>query len=212
MRRLALLLLVLLGACGGGDQPQEAAEPRESRARVVRSGFSIHDKQVGTGAIVRVDGDEARQKIGLRVTFFADGERLGAERDTLPFCPPRTECGWGQTLFGSNLHKSWASIDRVEVEISDNGSATSDETELGELDVTADDERVVVTPGGEEGTVYLVAFDNEVPRSGYSFFTQDGERGKLRYSQRIFPRRDGSDVKACFYPGPIPERVGGPAD
>ena len=210
MRRLALVLLVVLGACAN-DQTNQTPAPRESRARIVRSGFSVHDMQIGVAATVRVDGDETLRRIGIRATFIADGKRLGTRRDTLAFCPPRTECGWGQSLFGENLHDDWASVDRVDVRIGARGTGGEDGN-VGELDIETTDARVVVTPSGEQGTVYLVAFDDHVPRGGYSFFTQDGETNELRYTQRIFPRDEGTKVKGYFYPGPIPERVGGPVD
>jgi hypothetical protein len=78
--------------------------------------------------------------------------------------------------------------------------------------VDADAKRVIVTPAGDEGAVYLVAFDGHTPRGGYSFFTRRGERDELRYTQRIFARASGDEVRAFLYPGAVPARVHGPAD
>ena len=194
-----LLLVVSSAACGGGPDEAEGA-------RVARSAFSVHDEQIGVGAIVRVDDDTGRRDIGLSFAFYAGGRRLATERDMLPFCPARTDCPWGRALFGEHLGPGWRSVDRVRVTVTDRGHATDDDLRISELDADAGASAVRVDRIGVEGTAYVIASREGVPRSGYSFLTDDGERTPLRFTQRIFPRARGDDIHAYLYPGSVPDR------
>jgi hypothetical protein len=199
---IAMCVVLLASACGTASPP---------RARVDRSGFAVRGEHLGTGAVVRVDGDRALKEIALRVSFFAGGDRLGAERDTLPFCPPTRDCPWGQLLFGERLGPNWRSVDRVEVEIVGDGG-TGSTPGIESLETRSGRTTTSVTRNGTQGTAYLLAFRGDRPVLGYSFFAQADVRDPLRYSQQLFPRRSGDRVRAFLYPGAIPRSVGGTTD
>lgn len=220
---VAIALTIVLTSCGRGPTtspaqgndatpvPRVTETTEPTRVDVVRSGFTIHRDQVGVGAVVRVYGSSARREIDLDIAYYASGRRLGSEEDTLPFCPPQTECFWGQTFVGDTLGSEWRSIDDVRVSIRDGGTADGD-VEIEELSLTSDDDSIVVRPVGAEGTVYVVVVEGRTPRFGQSFYTPDGDRREITYPRRSFPPAPVEAFKAFFYPGPVPGSVYGPVD
>jgi hypothetical protein len=212
-RSVALTFVTLaIAACGTDGAAPGPSVPPASAAYVVRSGFSIRDEQIGTGALVRVRGQRAVREIRLRVSMFANGRRVTVERAELPYCPPSTDCLWAEALFGEHLGRNWRDVDRVRVEVVGDGGRMTGSHEVGRLDLEEQEAHVTVTPEGEEGTAYLVALRDSAPAFGVSFFVGDGDRRPLRYSQTLFPRRQGDRVVAVFYPGPVPPSVHGPQD
>jgi hypothetical protein len=196
----AVALLASCLSCGRTPEP-----PGE--ATVVRTGFSIRDDRIGIGAIVRVDGQETLRDIVLDVRFRIGDDVVGAERDTLPYCPPATDCPWGQLIFGDRVTKEWWSIDDVDVRVVGSESVAGPHARtVEEVPTVVRDGAVEVTPDGRAGTAYTIAFDGDVPVAGYSFFTTLGERDRLTYSSRIFPRLDGDRVETVLYVGDAPDR------
>jgi hypothetical protein len=198
-RLLGVLILASCLSCG--RTPDVAGD-----ATVVRDGFSIRDDRIGIGAIVRVDGEQAFRGIVLGVRFRIGDEVVGAERDTLPYCPPATDCPWGQLIFGGRVTKAWRSIDNVDVRVVASGRVVPSAPTIGELPTTVRNGSVEVRPDGRAGTAYAIAFDGKLPVAGYSFFTTRGERDRLTYSSGIFPRLDRDRMKTVLYLGAVPDR------
>lgn len=194
MRRLAALALLAAASCTSSTE-----------AAVVRSGFSVRDGLVGTGAIVR--SERPVRDIELRVSFYRDGKELRTERDRIPFCPRSTDCTWGQQTFADTLGE----VDRIEVAVT-GAKPVASTPALRVLRTRTTGRDTIVSPNGIEGTVYLVAFDAGVPKLGRSFFVRTGERNPLHFSRTLFPRGQGDRVGAFLYPGPVPGRVRGPVD
>jgi hypothetical protein len=163
------------------------------------------------GAIVRVRGNRTIRDIELSIAFTADGEKVTVEPDTLPFCPPSTDCYWGQGFYPDEEDPDPRTIDRIEVAVSRDGGSRPEAGEVIELE-TETRNGVSVTPRKQEGTVYLVAIRDRVPVFGVSFFTGRDDTRPLHYAEPLFALRDGDDVRAFFYPGPVPESVYGPTD
>lgn len=204
MRSAAVaLVLVVLGGCSTAERPEPVV-------RVARSAFFVGTEQVGTAAVLRVDGSRTVTDIELSITFFAADRELGRETDRLPFCPPSTDCPWGQRLYGEHLGRRWRDIDRVTVEVTGHGAKTRRELGVEELSTRVTDEVAIVRPAGVEGTAYLLAYDGDTPRTGVSFFIAEGDRHALWYSRRLFERPAGGEVRAYLYPGRTPASVRGP--
>ena len=195
MRRLAALAVLVAASC---------ASPSGGTV-VVRSDFTARAGLVGAGAIVR--SQRPVVDVELSVSFYRDGKRVRVERDRIPFCPRSTDCPWAQ----QTLDESLGEIDRIEVLVTGAKPVASTPT-VHVLRVRTTGRGTTVMPAGIEGTVYLVAFDSQVPTLGRSFFVRDGERDPLHFSEMLFPRRREERVVAYLYPGPVPARVGGPAD
>lgn len=212
MRNLGLittLVALALTACASDTPTPTPASA--SGAYVVRSGFSVRGDRIGMGAIVRVRGNRPVQKIDLDIAFIAGGRRLTMEPDTLPYCPPLTDCRWGQGFFAGGNIPSPRSIDRIEVTVARDGGIHPGPAEVIELD-TDISRNVTVKPRRRDGTAYLVAIRDKVPVFGLSFFTRRDEARPLHYGTKLFPRRDGDEIRAFFYPGPVPASVHGPVD
>lgn len=199
-------MALLLSGCGV-NEPRSTPIPRtRTEAYVAGSGFSIRQGRVGVAALVRVRGDRAVRAIDLRISLFAQGRRIAEQQDTLPYCPPSTDCWWGQGFFDRR------SVDRIRVEVVSTGSTTEATPEVVELPVVIEDDDVVVTLGGEEGTAYLVALRGRRPFFGISFYVRRGESDQLRYGKDEFPTASRHRVIGVLYPGPVPPAVSGPAD
>ena len=194
-RAAAALAFVAMLSCGSSPEPS---------AEVVESGFSIRGDRIGMGAIVRIDGDRALRDIVLQVTFRTGSTTLGVETDTLPFCPPSTDCPWGRMLFGTELSPRWRDVDRVDIEVLRAGRTLDHEREIEVLPTREQDGALEVRRNGREGTAYLIAYDGRTPRAGYSFFTERAEHGRLRYNEAIFPLELGERFETTLYVGGTP--------
>ncbi len=199
-------ITLLLGACGGSEARPSPAPTARTEAYVVRSGFSIRDGRVGVGALVRVRGDRAVHTITLGISLFAKGRRVGRQEDTLPYCPASTDCWWGQAF--SIEHP----VDRLRVQVVGTSGRTVSPPPIRKLRVVVQDDAVLVTPPGEDGTAYLVALHGVEPSFGISFFMRRDETAELRYGKDDFPRGTNDRVLGVFYPGRVPAGVSGPAD
>ncbi|HYZ94115.1 MAG TPA: hypothetical protein VFA34_17205 [Actinomycetota bacterium] len=202
--KVLVLISLLLGACAPGT-PRSTQIPRaRTEASVVRSGFSIRDGRLGAGALVRVGGSKTIRDITIGITFFAGGRKVGAQqRDILPYCPPSSDCWWGQSFFGDRLDVRWASVDRAVVRVLRAGASTDRESIVSRLRFAVEGDDVVVTPAGEDGTAYLVAVRGSRPSYGISFVTRSGEHAPLRYGTESFPTDRRDRIVGAFYPGPV---------
>lgn len=202
----ALSIMTMLSACGA-NAPRSTPRPaKRTDAYVVRSGFSVRDGRVGVAALVRVRGNRTVRGIKVGVSLFAGGRRVGRQQDTLPYCPSSTDCWWGQGFYDEH------SVDRVRVEIIDTTSRTDAQAHVEKLPVVVQNDEVVVTPRGEEGTAYLVALYGREPSYAISFFTRSDETAPLRYGNDLFPITKRDRLLAVFYPGAVPAGAYGPTD
>lgn len=195
MRRWTLVALVLAAttaACANGG------------SSVSRTGFSVRDGRVGFGALVRAT--EPLREVELEISIMNDGRAVSTQTDTLPHCSPGRDCWWGTGFFHEGP------VDDVLIRVIRSTSAAEDVPPIRELAVSKHGADVRLRAPGAEGTVYLLAFERGRPRYGLSFFTGRGDRGELRYERQTFPVREGEQVRAFFYPGPVPGSVYGPID
>jgi hypothetical protein len=197
-----LLGVVLLASClSCARTPEDVGE-----ATVVRDGFSIRDDRIGIGAIVRVDGHDTVRDIALTVSFRVGSRMLATEHAILPHCPPRTDCPWGQMLFGDRLHKAWRNIDRVDIDVLRTGHAVTGSRSVVDVRTMVRDGAIEVHPDGRQGTAFVIAYEGARPVAGYSFFAAKGVRDALRYGPTLFPRLRTDAFATALYPGPTPKR------
>lgn len=206
MRRAVVLMLVafLPASCGH--------RAVGSGVYVVRSGFSVRGEHVGFGAVVRVRGNRTIRNIQLRISYIANGRRMSLPPETLRFCPPATDCWWGQSFFAQGELSGTRSMEKIDIRVAKTGGSSMTSNELRELRVASAIDHVTVALQRTEGTAYLIAIRDSVPVFGYSFFTTRAEGGANSYSKQVFPHREGDTVRAFLYPGPVPATVYGPTD
>jgi hypothetical protein len=211
LRLLAVAVAaVLLGACGPDEPRPTPISPARTEASIVRSGFSVRDGRIGVAALVRVRGDRTVHAIRLRVSLFSNGRRIGrSQSDVLPYCPPSTDCWWGQSFFGDQLDQDWRSVDRVVLSVDRVGDRVPSESIVSNLRTSVQGDDVLVTPPGTDGTAYLLALRGSQPSYGISFVVRGDENETLRYGKDQLPVDKRDRVIGVFYPGRVPF---GPAD
>lgn len=189
---VGLLFVTAVAACGSAG------------TGVSRTGYSVRDGRVGFGGLIRTTGPV--RNIGLEVTMRDEGRAVRTDRDTLVYCAPERDCWWGNSFVADEA------IDEVDIRIVASEAADDDIEAPRELPVTRRSGEVRLRAPGEEGVVYLLAFERGTPRFAISFFTRRDEQGQLRYSRALFPARGDEAVRAFFYPGPVPSSAYGPSD
>jgi hypothetical protein len=191
-RRLVVavaVLVVLLGACGGGGrQPR----PRATTARVVETGFSAREGRLGVATRIRVVGSRSVENIRLTINFLDKNNNFASDTATIPHCPASRDCWWAKSYGQTQLGKPPTTVDGVGVAVARIGAFGGD-APIRELDVGVRGGRARVEAPGDDGAVHVVVLRGRTPRFGWS-----GAAGEDAITG---PRPGaGERAQAFFYP------------
>lgn len=197
--RIALAAALLLGSCGG-----------DSGARSVTVGdvgSTVSDGVIAVAANIRVRTRHAVGPVRLEVRFRdAKGAEVATTRDSLPYCPPDTDCWWAATFPVDQFERGDGRIRTAEVESIDPTSTYGKDARVLKFQVSRlTDGRVRGVAPSEEGYVYLIAFEDAQLRGGM-FVGVTPEFGRDVYFAASDVARLGRDsqLRAYFYPTDVP--------
>lgn len=202
MHRVILAALaVATVATGCAQQIPDQKEVVE----VERQGSSLSGQTIGIAALLRVRGDQTLGPLRLRVSFRDnDGDVVDETEDSLPYCPPQSDCWWGGR-FGLMQFQRPSEIVRATVDAIGDPEPYTAPAELLTFSVSPQpDGRVLGRAPRDEGYAYVIAFDADRPRWG----TWRGVRGEdmrsVTFAASEFPDfRDEVRLRAFFYAGTI---------